>query len=208
MTYGRVVTKGDYHHFYSGTMNPCDINRQFHELAKTTWLCPGCFSPRPDVEAVDIKIDGRKPYGKFMTAAHGVFVPMVSQLFLDYLPKDLVKREFFIGRLIDPSDRPIDGWFTARCRSHVIIRGTKHAGVRRCPECGRSVYFGGLPRYLSPAPPAGHEIHESHLCGFILTETLAEKVQIPKLRGVIHERLKVRIPAPDGLGDLPWRTLE
>jgi hypothetical protein len=199
------MKEGIYHHFYSGTMNPCTIDDEFYDEAGRSWLCPGCFSPRPGVEAVDIKIEEKKPYGRFMTAAHAMFVPMVSQLFLDYLPKNIIKREFYIGRLINDRNKPIDGWFTARCRSQVIIRGTKQAGVRRCGECGRSVYFGGLPRYLSPAPPEGHEIHESHLCGFVLTPKLAEEVQIPKLRGVIHEPLKVRIPAPDGFGDLPWR---
>jgi hypothetical protein len=195
-----------YHHFYSSGINPCSANDGFFEQAKQTWLCPGCYSPKPGVGIVNIKVDDDKPDDRMMTMVFGIFVPIVEWRFLNYLPQDLIKREFWIGQVLGPNDKPMENWITARCRSQIIIRGVSHAGMRRCTECGRTVYFGGGNRYLSPAPPAGHDIHESHLCGFVLPDRLMQAVNIPKLRGVIHEKLKVRVPAPDGFGELPWRV--
>jgi hypothetical protein len=199
------MTNAIYHHYSGGGLDPCSLDPEFDRLALSSSLCPGCHSPKPDVKAVDVKILDPVPTGKWLSIAFGCFVPLVERRFLELLPEDVVRSQMFVGHVIGPDGKPFENWVTARCRHKAIVRGRNHVKLRVCEKCGRNVYFAMGHGYLYPAPQDGVEILESHRSGFILSDTLAQGIRLPK-KGLNHQKLAVLDAPRDGLGAFGWRS--
>ena len=190
-----------FYHIYSATMDGCDLTKEADADARRSWLCTGCNSPKPGVGAIDVRISalpGKEP----LNAVVGWGVPMASKAFLDAIESDLVQRELYLGRVYGPDGTERTEWATFRGKHRLIVRGIKHAGVRRCNECGRDVYFAMDKKYLYPSPPPGVSLFESHMCGLVLTEDVFFRTGIEKWSGLWVDKLSVADVPSDSLGDL------
>jgi len=163
------MSKNDtYYHVYSATMDGCDLTKEADAMAKESWLCTGCNSPKPGVGAIDVMIRAA-PGTESLNAAIGWGIPIASRACLHAFGDDLVQRELFIGRVLDQHGKEYIDWATFRGRHRVIVRGTKHACTRKCPECGRDIYFAMDKKYLYPAPSPDVSLFESDMCGLVLS---------------------------------------
>jgi hypothetical protein len=187
-----------YVHFHSSTMDPCSPLKTAYVEATSTWLCAGCVRPKPDVGPVDAHIQERAPEGP-LNFLSGCGVPLARKSFLFAFGDERIKRDLRLGEVFGPDGHRLDDWVTFRGKRRLIVRGSKHASYRVCPNCGRDVYFAMGTRYLYPEPPKNVELFESDLGGLILPESIATELNIGELAGVTCERLKALGQPKDGL---------
>jgi len=185
------------------TKTPCFLTKEASEIADRTWRCTGCAAPKPDVKSIDAHLES-KPRDKPLNFAYGDAVTVIYLPFLQKFPQALVDRDLYVGRVYGPKGKLIPDWATIHGRKRLIIRGTDDAGVRRCDECGRDVYFSLDGLFLYPQPPDDVAIFEvAGGAGLIVREELFNTIDIGKWHTLRILRLPVIDPPPDGLGELP-----
>lgn len=192
-----------FYHIYSATMEGCSLTKEADAEARRSWLCAGCRSPKPGVGAIGVQIrssPGKEP----LNAVVGWGVPIISKSLLDVLGNELVQRSLYLGHVYGPDGKELAEWATFRGKNRLIVRGSKHAGVRRCEECGRDVYFAMDKKCLYPAPPPGVELFESDMCGLVLSEEVFYRSGVAKRRGIWIDRLGVAKVPSDSLGELVY----
>jgi hypothetical protein len=189
-----------YYHLYPGSLNPCSMAKTASELARETWLCVGCASPRPETTVIDVSLQDIEPTGVLnFVIGHGV--PLIRRDFLLSFGKDMVDRDLYIGRVFGRNGKELTDWATFRARQQVIIRGAKNVSYRKCAQCGRTVYFAMGHRYLCPLPAKVGALSESDLFGLVISEYLfTEALQgCTKWAGVQCDRLPVLETPKDNL---------
>ena len=188
------------YHLYPGSLNPCSMTKAASALARATWLCVGCSSPRPESTAIDVYLQDNEPTG-VLNFVNGHGVPLIRRDLLLSFGEEVVNRDLHVGQVFGPDERELSAWATFRARQRVIIRGSKNVSCRKCRRCGRIVYFATGPRYLCPSPPKADVLSESDLFGLVMPESLFTEAQHDRSRlvGVQCDRLPmVEIPR-DGL---------
>jgi hypothetical protein len=121
---------------------------------------------------------------------------------LEQLGTEEVERDLMLGRVFGPDGKVIPNWVTFRGKHYLIVRGAKHAGSRRCPACGRALYFAMGKGFLYPMPPAGIDIFEGSRFGLVLTERIFDRLDLGKWGKFGIEKLDVPAVPPDALGVL------
>jgi hypothetical protein len=96
----------------------------------------------------------------------------------------------------------LDDWVTFVGRYHIVVRGSRHASVRRCEECARVVYFAMAPHYLYPAPSQGIELFDGGNSALVMPQQVFRNVNLARWRSVEVTRLPMPSAPSDGLGDL------
>ena len=189
-----------YYHAYSATMEGCELTDEARAVAKSTWLCMGCRSPKPGVTSLDVHL-GLPPGDEILNAVSGYGVPIAHRSLLASLEKEVGKC-LYIGKVYGPRGELLKDWATFRGKRRLLIRGSEHVAYRKCTECGRSVYFATGPRYLYPAPPNDIALFESDLRGLIMSEEAFGKSQLDESQGVDIDELTLPASPLDGLVDL------
>ena len=184
------------------TMDPCSLTKSSYDQARNTWLCTGCCAPKPCVRELDATLQAA-PSDKPINFVQGCGLGVAYKPFLDRFPIDVVSRELYIGRVFGPDGQLLPDWVTIRGKNRLIVRGTAHAGVRKCDQCGRDVYFAIGKKYLYPRPPDFVTIFESSGGGgIVVLESLLETIDVAGWRTLDIEVLPVVDEPADGFGEL------
>ena len=183
------------------TMHPCELTSDAYAEANRTWCCQGCSSPKPGVEIVEARLV-EEPRDPPLNAVAACFLPIAYRPFLERFPRDIVARDLHTGPVYGPDGRLLRDWVTFRGRKRVFVRGSKHATARKCPECGRDIYFAMGKKYLSPSPPDDTTLFESDGCGLVLAFEVFRTLDLGKWKKLEVCKLKILDPPPDGLGEL------
>ncbi len=186
----------------STTMNPCTMVKPVYEQARKTWLCTGCGYPKSDTKEVDATIQEGKPDNTPLNMISGCGVGIAQKDFLFSIGEDFVRQHLYLGRVFASDKRPLESWVTFVGRHRIIVRGAKNAGVRRCAECGRNVYFAMGQLYLYPEPPPGIAIFDAGNGGLVVSEALIERVNLNAWRKLDCTELPVLAIPIDGLHKL------
>jgi hypothetical protein len=176
--------------------------------ALQTWLCPGCCDPKPQVKAVDVWLQNRRPPDKPLNAVFGCGVGVIHRELLDVIGPDIVERDLYLGRIIDDRGNEVQDWATYRGRRGVIIRGDKEAANRVCDQCGQNCYFAMGKSYLYPAPPTDATIYESRQYGLVVPPEVFQRVSAKKWRRLGTRKLPVLDEPLDGFGTLAFNPGE
>jgi hypothetical protein len=133
----------------------------------------------------------------------GCGLSVACRPFLDSFPSDIVNRDLYLGRVFGADGKPFEDWVTFRGKNRLIVRGNKHAAVRKCVDCGRDVYFAMGTKYLYPQPSAAATIFESGGGGgIIVDERFLSSVDLDSWRMLDVQPLPVLNEPLDGLGEL------
>lgn len=167
------------------------------------WLCAGCNRAKPSAGAVDVVVEAPGP-GKraVIDFVFGFGVPLVRRDLLECLEEAQVSNQLHIGKVSVEGLGVSDDWVTVRGKRSVIIRGTENVTHRECGMCTRSIYFATGSAYLYPPPCASHDILESDLFGFVVSERVFNHLGNRKWPGLVVERLPALEYPRDGLGEL------
>jgi hypothetical protein len=190
-------------HLFSKTMRPCYETKAGHAEAMRTILCRGCGYPKAGVKAVDVLLQGHSPRDKPLNLLFASGVGLIHRELLDLIGKDVVNRDLYLGQVTDNRGKVLVDWATFRARKKVVVRGSKEAEYRRCPDCGRILYHAAGTRYLFPAPPEGSTVFESDLSGLVVPAAIYERVSQKRWRRLGVDELPVLEEPIDGLGELP-----
>jgi hypothetical protein len=190
----------DYYLIESTSMNTCSMTKEGDLAALSTWLCPGCKLPRPGTEAVDVNLDARPPRIPF-NFVWGAGVNIVTHEFAASLRNAVPDGQLFFGRVLNASGDELKGWETVIGKRRTIIRGSKDVSHRRCPECGRIVYFATGAQYLSPPPDPEFQVFDVG-GGLVVTGDVKGQVLETKWKNVAFRPLEVLKDPRDGLGTL------
>lgn len=193
-----------YFHLHSKTMHPCSDTKKAYAEALQTWLCAGCARPKPDVQAVDVWLQNRAPRDKPLNFVFGSAVGLIHKDLLEAIGATIVEQDLYLGQVIGDCGR-LEDWATFRGRRGVIVRGSKDASFRTCPECGRNIYCASGKRYLYPTPPRDATIFESDLFGLVVPPDVYKRVSKRNWRMLAVDSLPVLAEPADGLGELPFR---
>ena len=193
-------------HLRSRTMHPCYETKQAHAEAMQTTLCPGCAHPRPDVTAIDVRLQERAPRDKPLNLMFGSAVGLVHRALLELIGQEIVRRDLYLGRVFGNGGNEVSDWVTFRGRFGLVVRGTRDAGFRTCSICGRNLYHATGKRYLFPSPPEDATIFESDLSGLIVPVEVYERVTTRKWARIGVDKLPVLEHPVDGLGEIPFTT--
>jgi len=186
----------------SSTMDPCTLIRPAYEEAARTWLCTGCAFPKPGVGQIDVRIQEEEPDKTALNFVSGCGLGIARKEFLFFLGEQAVTRDLQLGRVFGPDGRLLQDWATFNGRERIIVRGTEHAGVRRCSECGRRVYFAMSPFYLFPSPREDVSIFDSGNGGIVVSESLGRRIEQHGWKKLVCTKLPVLTEPKDGLGEL------
>src|SRR5689334_10357875 len=141
------------------TLEPCFLTTESQANATKTWLCVGCGAPKPDASIIDVAVQEPSIEGP-INFISGCSLTIVKRTFLHKFSADLVHRDLDIGRVFGPRGDELLEWATLRGKTRLIVRGTDHVACRRCPLCGRDVYFALGRKYLYPEPRGSATIFE------------------------------------------------
>lgn len=191
-----------FYHVQSATMDPCALTKDALAQAQDSWLCRGCSAPKPEVTAVDVQLDSDPASESPLNFVNGTSVPLARKSFLFRLGLDALRRQMYLGKVINSHGRALDDWVTFRGRQRAIVRGSTNISHRICDVCGRHVYFAMGKRYLYPAPPSDVTAMESDLFGLVLSEALFKKLVLDEWEGLTVDELPIPAQPLDSLGDL------
>jgi hypothetical protein len=190
-----------YMHYSVKSMDPCSMDKEWGKEAKATWVCPSGNHPKPRVTTVDVRVQNKRIDG-LLNILFGWGIGLARRSFLMQFGQDRVQRYLGLGKVYGPDGSVFEDWVTFIGKHKVILRGSKQAGYRVCPECGRNIYFAMGKPYLYPEPAEDVELFESHLWGLVFPEPLVESLGIGKPKGVWVERVPVLNEPLDGLPPL------
>jgi len=191
-----------FYHLHSTGTSPCTMTKDAYQHARATWLCTGCAAPKPETKSVDVKIQEPYPIESPLTFVSGCGIAIANWEFLKGLNEDILRRDLFLGKVIDPTGIVLRDWVTWRGRRRLIVRGTKNVSHRQCDICGRHVYFAMGRRYLFPRPPTDALIYESDLFGLVTTREVIASITLNRWPKLGLEKLQVLEKPKDSLPEL------
>ncbi|MBI4661415.1 MAG: hypothetical protein HY735_21540 [Verrucomicrobia bacterium] len=176
--------------------------KEIYEAVRRTWLCRGCVSPKPGTPEVDATIQELEPDNTPINIVNGCGLGIARKEFLFALGEDVIRRYLFLGRVFRQDGAELENWVTFHGKHEIIVRGSKHVSFRKCPECGKRLYFAMGKRYLYPEPPKGIEMFDSGCGGLVVTERLVVRITLNKWRKLACIKLPVFSAPKDGLAEL------
>lgn len=180
----------------------CDISYEEKARVIRTMCCPECWHPRKGLTAINgIQLETRsdeldKPLELGM-------VGVVWNEFLASIPKEIVERDLWLGSLLGPDGKPLEGWSTFNGRYKLYVRGTRGAINSRgtteiethpCGTCGLVRYFAMGKYHLYPKPPEDADIFQGGLHRLIFRASVFQLLDIQKWKKALHV---ARIPVLD-----------
>jgi hypothetical protein len=108
-----------------------------------------------------------------------------------------------MGAVRNMAGKLFDDWVYMYSPDRVIIRGTREASFRTCPECGHTLYSAQGPEYLYPAPPEDVPVFQS-LTSILVDSRFLDRSRLPKSRSLGTQILKIADKPRDGLGEFPY----
>ena len=189
-------------HLHPLGMNPCDMDPDAYAEAANTWLCTGCGSPKPFVQAINVRIQDYLPEDTPLTFVSGCGVIIAHRSLLTPLRSSAVATDLLLGGVIGKSGGTMPGWATLHGRERVIVRGSQNVSYRRCDQCGRHVYFAMGTPYLFPAPPGDRSIYESDLYGLVVASNVVDLPSLKRWPKLGIDNLEVLHAPRDSLGEL------
>lgn len=181
-------------------VDPVSMDNTDYNAARTTWLCPECAFPRPEARSVHFAIQELgPPNNSAINFVTGAGVGIAKGSLLAALGEELVSKFLFRGRLLSMDRKEIQGWNTFIGAFRIVVRGSENVAHRRCPSCGRDVYFATGRKYLFPAPTAGVAIFDAGRGGIVVVEEIANAIPGDLKRELRIDWLDVRDTPLDGL---------
>lgn len=132
---------------------------------------------------------------------HGITI--IQKSLLDLIEIEDISRYFCMGAVRNTKGELFGGWVYLYNPDRIIIRGTREATFRNCPECGRTLYSAQGPEYLYPAPPKDIPIFQS-LTSVLVDSRYLDRSRLPKSRWLGSQILKIAEKPRDGLGEFPY----
>jgi hypothetical protein len=197
-----MKTKLSYYHLEVSALDTSEMAREARGVAECTWLCPGCRFPKPGATSIDVELDRRGPVNAPVDFVYGFGVPIAEKALIDCFGREAIERDLHLGKVSVLGSGVLDEWVSVRPRRVVTIRGTKQVSHRRCPVCGRLLYFAMGARYLFPAPPPEHEIFERSGDSLVISQRLFDQLPQGKWSNLTCRRVAVLDAPKDGLGVL------
>lgn len=185
----------------------CDYSYTREELDNMVWLCKNCGFPLDDVKQIDVMIEQDAKFlakQKPLTFCDTAWGNMVWEPFIRGIPKPILDRDVYFGKVIGPDTKPIDEWLTYRCRYKLYRRGKsgKDARVTVCKECGIVRSGAHAKLFLYPEPPGDADIFQ-YGGSFLFRESVYQYLDMePWKKKVYITKLTVADSPQDGL-DLP-----
>jgi hypothetical protein len=195
------IVETDYYMLASGTMDPWNLTKPAYELAKGSWACPGCGFPLPGVKGVDVTVVG-VPDNASLSCVHGLGLGVADRALLESFGANEAERYLYLGKVFGPDGAPLQKWVTFNGTHRILVRGSKHATARVCPECGRQIYFAMGRQYLYPKPSEAIKMFDVGWGALVVTGDFAARAARTQWRKVNWTRLKVLREPEDGLGEL------
>lgn len=197
------MTRASLTHLFPLGVNPCTPDTIFREAALAEWLCGACSLPRAShAGAVDVRIQEERVPGKHLNFVAGLGVTVASKaltaLLIEEVGLESFERQVRVGRVFLPSGLEAGAWLSIRALTEITVRGSRHAKIRRCSDCGRLLYSAQGARYLAEPLPTGVTIASSDLFGLVTSAFSSRRVRSEGWRGLGVEDLSVQEPA-DGL---------
>ena len=137
------------------TDNSCAFPHHIRDIAEGKLFCARCQQIWEEIEAVDVMLYSRKCIDKKapFTFMSNIMVPIVHVSFLECFRRDLIERDFYLGRVYCERGTLQEDWVTVRGRYRLIVRGTEYVTYRTCEICRRPMYFSNGGYFLYPKPP-------------------------------------------------------
>jgi hypothetical protein len=186
-----------YYELAPGNVDPRFMSKEAE--AKATGVCPDCGAPKPGTAAVDATLQSRPSDECPINFVFGFGLGVARRDFLQSLGGEVVDNCLYIGRVFRQGTGPIADWVTFHGKHRIIVRGSKHAGVRRCSECAEPVYFSLGKQYLCPRPGENIEMFYRVPGGLVITEALVQRIQANRWRELIIRKLPVLDTPRDGI---------
>lgn len=183
------------------TMESCDITKASYEVAKKTWLCMGCCSPKPGIREINVHLDVY-PENIPLNFVNGCGLGIAQKALLWSLGEAEAQRDLYLGLVYGPDGHQLEEYVTYHSYPEIIVRGDQHANYRHCIECGRTLYFAMGKKYLYPAPPKGASIYYKGNGGLVITEELFQRLDVTQWHKLAVDALSVLDEPLDGLGIL------
>jgi hypothetical protein len=167
-------------------------------------FCTHCARPRSPDAPSEIIVDDEHLLHSPLTGDpfRGITIAKKSLLKLIEL-KDM-SNYLRMGAVRNMAGKLFDDWVYMYSPDRVIIRGTREASFRTCPECGHTLYSAQGPEYLYPAPPEDVPVFQSRRSSLLVDSRFLDRSRLPKSRSLGTQILKIADKPRDGLGEFPY----
>ncbi|RMG24775.1 MAG: hypothetical protein D6732_23245 [Methanobacteriota archaeon] len=189
----------NYYYVYSESFDPCELVEKWYAPVSRTWLCKRCKRPKPGTGPLIVQVKKktvrRIPLNRIFD---GLLV--ASADFVELLSPELLA-QIDLGNLLDERGKQIPGYYTVRAQKEIIIRGRVNIFWKKCPCCGRFLYYSDGKHFLCPEPPSEYFVLGSKLRGLVFPESVFNtmKMKLMQMDWVVVEKLRVEFPPKDGL---------
>ncbi|MDD3471102.1 MAG: hypothetical protein PHE53_14165 [Thermoguttaceae bacterium] len=195
--------KNDEFYLVKTKLGDCEVSHEERERFIQTRCCPECHYIRKGVTAVNgIQLESRsdeldKPLEL------GVKTGMVWNEFLAPIPKEIVERDLWLGSLLGPDGKPLEGWSTFNGRYKLYVRGTRgiinsrgttEIETHPCGTCGLVRYFAMGKYHLYPKPPEDADIFQGGVYSLIFRASVFQLLDIQRWKKALYV---ARIPVLD-----------
>ena len=176
--------------------------RQYPRVGEVPWYCGSCHAVNRLENHREVPITG-VPRG-VISYLDEPELGLIHEDLIRALGVDRVHAHLSLRPVLNMRGKVVVGWSSFVGRYRTIVRGTAHAGVRACEECGNPLYFAMPPDYLHPRPEAGVDILDAGAGRLVIPKDLFEGIHVEGWKGLACTPLPVLDPPPDGLGLLPY----
>jgi hypothetical protein len=108
----------------------CSLSMETRDVARRTWECPGCASPRIGYGPIDVVIQEDWPDDEPSTFVNGSSLGLARRDFIYALGLSAVMSDLILGNVRTEAGVELTDWCTVYGRHPIIGRGTKHAQHR------------------------------------------------------------------------------
>jgi hypothetical protein len=167
-------------------------------------FCNHCNRPRQHCSSIEITLqDSRlKPSPNASDPRWGL--TFWKKSLLELIDIDDISRYLCIGIVRNNAGKPLDEWLYLYSTNRIIIRGSRGAGFRLCPECGHTLYSAQGPEYLYPAPPEDVPIFQSDKSSLVIDSRYLDRDRLPKSRSMGSQILRIAEKPKDGFDEFPY----
>lgn len=167
-------------------------------------FCPQCRRPCNHNAPAEMIVDDYALRPSPITAAAYDGVTFAKKSLLALIEIDDISRYLHVGAVQTFEGKLLEDWVYLYGVDRIIIRGTREAGFRTCPGCGRTLYSSQGPEYLYPAPDENVPIFQTDLCGILIDSRYLDRSRLPKARWLGSKIIKIADRPRDGLGEFPY----
>ncbi len=193
--------------FVVSSKSSCEADHEWAEKFRSECKCPGCGARKRECleRPIDVRLN-QKPDISALNTVMPVSVSIVRTDFLN-LFADEAPRWFLIGRVLDATGCPVEGFASYVGRKRLIIRGGPESTRRTCDVCGRFVYCPLGSWYVMRSSLTGQPLYEGEVANLVLTEEMRMRIDRKRWKGIYVCELPVRDEPLDGISDFPDEKL-